>query len=182
MVSAPARPRRFNAVSRARLLVVLVGVLVVQLTFGAEVQLDRVHPDLMLLVAIAAGLVGGEERGALVGFFAGLTADLFLQLPFGLSALTFTLVGYACGMLRESLMQASGWLMVAAAIVASAGGEVLYAVTGAIVGQPHMLGDRLGPIVGVVAGVNALLVLLMTRILRWAMQTEGHARRRGSRW
>ena len=46
-------------------------------------------PDLMLALAVAAGLAGGPERGAWVGFAAGLLADCFLQTPLGLSALVY---------------------------------------------------------------------------------------------
>lgn len=182
MVSAPARERRFSAVARIRLLALLAATLVVQLTFSAELRLAGVHPDLMLLLAVGAGLVGGEERGAIVGFLAGLATDLFLQLPFGLSALTFALVGYSVGLLRESVLRASAWLVVLVAVLASAGGEVLYALIGAIVGQGQMLNDRLGPIAGIVAGVNGLAVLLMMPAMRWALALEHAAGSPRDRW
>lgn len=182
MVSTQTRARRFSGRARIRVLALLVATLVLELTFSAEVSLAGVHPDLMLLLAVAAGLVGGEERGAIVGFGAGLAADLFLQLPFGLSALTLALVGYAVGTLREALLRASAWLAALVAVLASAGGEVLYAIIGAIVGQGQMLNDRLGPIVGVVAGVNGLAVLVMMPAMRWALSLDATPRSRRGRW
>ena len=73
-----------------------------QTTLGSDLRVAGVAPDLMVLLAICAGLTGGAEAGAWVGFWAGLLADLFLtSTPLGLSALTYCLVGAAVGALRD---------------------------------------------------------------------------------
>ena len=51
----------------------------------------------MLLLAISAGIAAGPEWGALTGFIAGIAFDLVLQTPFGLSALSYCIVGYLVG-------------------------------------------------------------------------------------
>ena len=74
---------------------VLAVAILVQTTFGADFRVDGVAPDLMLLCAVCAGLVGGPDAGALIGFGSGLVSDLFLQsTPFGLSALAACLAGF----------------------------------------------------------------------------------------
>ncbi|HUZ44627.1 MAG TPA: rod shape-determining protein MreD [Acidimicrobiales bacterium] len=181
-MTAAVGERRFNAVARSRVLLVLFIAVVLQLTLGAGVRMFGVHPDLMLLVAVSGGLVGGDERGAMVGFSAGLMADLFLQAPFGLSAMSFTIIGFAAGMFSGTILRASWPLVLAGAAVASAAGEILYALLGAGLGQSQMVSDRLSPIVGVVAILNGIGALLVVPVMRWAIfpKTDGGVRRR--RW
>lgn len=181
-MTAPVRERRFSAVARSRVLLVIVLGLVLQLTLSAGIRIEDVHPDLMLLVAVCGGLAGGEERGAMVGFAAGLANDLFLQSPIGLSALTFTLVGFGVGLLHAAVLRSPWWLAGGAAVLASFGGEVLYALIGAGVGQSQMLTDRLGVVAGIVAGLNGLGALVAMPILRWAIFPDESGTRRRSRW
>ena len=181
-MTAPAVDRRFDAVARSRVLLVLFAAMVVQLSVGASIDLAGVHPDVMLLMAVAAGIVAGEERGAIVGFAAGLLADLFVQAPFGLAALSFTLVGFCTGLFRTSILRAPWWLVAGAAAVASAGGVVLYAVIGAVLDQSQMVSDRLGPVVGVVGGLNGVAALVVVPVMRWAVFPGSRPAARRQRW
>ena len=56
-----------------------------------------VSADLLILLAVVGGLTLGPDRGAIVGFAAGLSYDIFLQSPLGLRALVFCLVGFVAG-------------------------------------------------------------------------------------
>ena len=159
-----------TAVGRARLSLLLVVTLTLQLTLLGGIRIAGVHPDAMVLVAVAAGLVGGTDRGATMGFATGLVTDLFLQTPFGLSDLTFCIVGYLVGMFQGGLIRSAWWIPVLTAVVASAGGETLYAMIGGIVGQGHMINVRLGLVAGVVGAVNGLLALVVVPAMRWAME------------
>ncbi|PZS16893.1 MAG: rod shape-determining protein MreD [Acidimicrobiales bacterium] len=157
--------------ARLRLGLIVVTILVVQLTLLDGVSVYHIHPDALVLVAAAGGLVAGPQRGATVGFVAGLASDLFLATPFGLSALAFTLVGFGVGMARASLILPTWWLTPAAGALASAAGVVIYALLGATVGQSQMLGDRLALVVGVVALANAVLAPLVVSLVRWALDS-----------
>ena len=75
----------------------LVVAVTFQLAVASRLEVFGVQGDLMLLVAVAAGLAAGPDRGATLGFAAGITFDLLLQSPFGLSALTYALVAYLVG-------------------------------------------------------------------------------------
>lgn len=181
-MTAPAVDRRFNGVARSRVLLVIFVVMALQLSIGSSLDLVGVHPDLMLLAAVSAGLVGGEERGAIVGFAAGLLTDLFVQAPFGLSALSFTLVGFGTGMFRTTTLRAPWWLVAVSATVASAAGVVLYALLGAVLDQSQMVSDRIGPVIGVVSGLNGLGSLVVVPVMRWAIFPDSGGTRRRQRW
>jgi rod shape-determining protein MreD len=126
-------------------------------------------PDGMLLVAVAAGIAGGPGRGAVVGFLAGMTVDVFLSTPLGLSALVFSLVGYGVGTAQTGILRSAWWIPVATAFVASAAGEVLFAVAGAVVGEPHLVNVHLLLVALLVGVENAALAPLAVRIVGWAV-------------
>lgn len=169
-----------GALSRARVSLLVVTVLVLQLTAGAAISVGGVHPDLMVLVAVTAGLVGGPDRGAVVGFASGLLADLFVHAPFGLSALAFTVVGYAVGIVHNSVLRATWPVAVLTAALGCAGGEALYAAVGAIVGESSWLTGRLEQVVAVVGSLDAAFAVVALPAMAWAMQV-GRRRRSVSR-
>jgi len=87
--------------ARLRVAGIAVVALFIEVTFGTDLRIWGVAPDLLCLVTVAAALAGGPEQGALCGFGCGLLADLYLQdTPFGLSALTLSLVGFVVGTFR----------------------------------------------------------------------------------
>jgi rod shape-determining protein MreD len=133
--------------------------------------------DLILLLPIAAAIVAGSEQGALVGFVAGLSADLFLETPLGLSALAYSVIGFAIGVLQGNVIRASWWIAPLTAFIGSALGTVLYAVIGATVGQNHLVGPDLPWIALSVALVNTPMSLLLVRAMGWALKTNALAER-----
>jgi rod shape-determining protein MreD len=151
-----------------RLTLVLLVVLLVQATIGLDINIHGFHPDLILLLPIAAALTVDAEAGAMVGFVSGLAADLLLPTPFGLSALVYCLVGFAVGVLTRSVDRTVWWLPPVAAALASAAGVMLYAVLGAVLGQEQFLKVDLGAVVAVVAVTNAVLAWPAMRVMRWA--------------
>lgn len=157
--------------------VVLVGVLTLQLAIASRVEVFGVQGDLLLLVAIAAGLAAGPDRGARVAFAAGLGFDLLLQSPFGLSALTYAIVAYVVGSLQDSVLRAAWWIPVTTAVAASALGVILYGVFGTVVGEDLLsLGLlRTAVVVGLLNGLAAPVVL---RVVRWATGTSESVRAR----
>jgi rod shape-determining protein MreD len=155
---------------RLRVAVVLAGTLFLHLTVLSRLRIDDIRPDALLLVALMAGLIAGPERGAVVGFCAGLLADLFLQSPFGLSALAYCLVGFAVGSVQSGILRAAWWIPVVTASGASVAGVVLFAVLGAMVGQPDFVSPRLAAIALVVAFMNGALAPAAVRAVGWAFR------------
>ena len=92
---------RFVALARAATLV-LVAV-VVQVGAAPVVSLFGVHPEVLLLLAVAAGVAAGPDRGAFAGFVLGLGYDVFLQSPFGLTALVYAAVAYGAGSVQSHM-------------------------------------------------------------------------------
>ena len=160
----------------AKVIVVVVLFLTVQQTLMLDIHISGIHPDIMVVLPIAAGIIGGPSRGAIMGFGAGLVADLFLPTTFGLSALIGCLVGFGVGMATVALDRSAWWLPPLAALGASAVYEVAYAAVGSILGQPQMLHVNIVGIVLVVSIVNALVAVPAVRFVGWALpkvSTEG---------
>lgn len=155
---------------RVRVTLALALTLLVHLTLLSRLRIDNVRPDALLLAAIVAGLVAGPERGAIVGFAAGVLADFFLQTPFGLSALAFCLVGFAVGSVQAGILRSAWWIAVVTALGASAAGTVLYAVLGAMVGQSEFVSPRLPLIAALVGVMNAALAPAAVRLMTWSFR------------
>lgn len=153
---------------RVRVAAVLALTLVVHLTALSRLRIDEVRPDALLLVAVIAGLVAGPDRGAVIGFVAGVLADLFLQTPFGLSALVYCLIGFAVGSLQAGILRAAWWIPVVTALGASVAGTVLYALLGAMVGQPEFVSPHLVTIALLVGVMNAALAPAAVRLVEWS--------------
>jgi rod shape-determining protein MreD len=150
--------------------------LTVQLTLMLDLRVGGIHPDIMVVLPVVAGIVGGPGRGASVGFGTGLVADLFLPTPFGLSALVGCLIGFGVGVATLALDRSALWLPPLAALGASAIYEVMYAVLGSVLGQPQMLHVDVLRIVVVVSVVNAIVAIPALRLMTWALpkaSTEG---------
>ena len=85
----------------ARLVVVgLLGVLL-QLTFFSQIELFHVSPDVLPALVVSFGLLGGTMTGAVSGFGIGFLLDCLLIQPLGGASLVLIAVGYAAGMFRE---------------------------------------------------------------------------------
>ncbi|MFJ7065646.1 rod shape-determining protein MreD [Streptomyces sp. NPDC101115] len=127
---------KFNRILLSAALVVVA--LVVQVSVLARLQLPGAVPDLVLLTVVALALVYGHVTGALVGFTAGLLADLAPPADHaaGRYALVLCVVGYLCGLARPEngrLKSATGPMAVV--VVAAVGSTLLYAGVGALVGD-----------------------------------------------
>jgi len=160
----------------ARLSLVVFLFVVVQETVMLDIRIGGVHPDIMVLLPIVAGIIGGPSRGATIGFGTGLVADLFLPTPYGLSALVACLVGFAVGLATIALDRTAWWLAPLAALGGSAVYELTYGALGSVLGQPQMLHVALARIVVVVSVTNAVLALPAMRLMSWGMahsSTEG---------
>ncbi|GAA2154655.1 rod shape-determining protein MreD [Kitasatospora kazusensis] len=112
--------------------------LVLQVSVLGRLQLPGATPDLLMLIVVGLALVYGPSGGCVVGFAAGLLADLAppSDHAIGRYALVLCVVGYAVGLLRpEGSRQRSALsalVVVAGAAVVS---TLLYAMVGALVGD-----------------------------------------------
>lgn len=161
-----------------RLFVIGFALVLVQVGGLQQLDISMAHPDAFLLLAICAGLVGGPQYGAVVGFVTGLVADLFVVTPYGLSALCYVIVAFAVGHLAALPGGRAPYTFhVVAAFVASVGGTLLYAGLLILIGLPRMPAGELLDVVLVVAVANAVLAVPGVAAMRWVFAGAGQASR-----
>ncbi|KUO13901.1 rod shape-determining protein MreD [Streptomyces sp. DSM 15324] len=126
-------------VNRILLSVPLVVVaLVVQVSVLARLHLPGAVPDLLLLTVLGLAMVYGHVGGALIGFGAGLLADLAPPADHaaGRYALVLCVIGYLAGLVKPETGQIKSATGPMAVVVAAAvGSTLLYAGVGALVGD-----------------------------------------------
>jgi rod shape-determining protein MreD len=163
-----------TARSMLRVALVIFVVLMVQQTMMVALRIKGVHPDLLWLLPITAALADGPETGGIVGFWAGLTFDLVLPTPFGLSALVGCLLGYAVGSLTTAVDPRATWLKPVAALTGSVAADMLFAVLGAILGQSQMVQINFLALFVMVSISSVVFVFPVGRLMRWALAGENN--------
>ena len=154
---------------RFRVPLVLVTAMVVHTVVLSQFRFFGIMPDLMLLLAVAAGLEAGTAYGAVGGFISGMIADLFLPTPLGLSALVYCLTGYATGVTKAGLLEAAWWFPMVIVFVGSSAGMGLFALAGTMLGEKGLLGLHLVNVMLVVGIFNTMMALPVLRVVRWAL-------------
>ncbi|MFC9700413.1 rod shape-determining protein MreD [Streptomyces sp. NPDC056943] len=127
---------KFNRILLSATLIVVA--LVVQVSVLARLQLPGAVPDLVLLTVVALALAYGPVSGSLIGFTAGLLADLAPPADHaaGRYALVLCVIGYLVGLAKPEngrLTSATGPMAVV--VAAAVGSTLLYAGVGALVGD-----------------------------------------------
>jgi len=159
-----------------RYALVVVTAMVLQRGLFAELRIADAAPDVLLVVAVAAGIAGGPERGAVVGFFCGLALDLMLPSPLGLAALSYLAAGAAVGRVHSADHRAARWRVMALSALGCAFGVAVFAVLGTVLGQDGYITGHLATIALVVAVAGAVLGPLAVRVCRWAEDDADHLR------
>jgi rod shape-determining protein MreD len=154
----------------ARLAFVIFVVVTLQTTLVADLAVRNTCADIVMLVPIAVAIVHGRDDGAIAGFASGIVLDLVVHgTPVGFFALGYTLTGYIVGMTQATVLRAAWWIPVLTAIGGSAIGVFILGLLAKIVGLDGYLDSHLLVVAAVVGLVNAVLVLPMIRIVRWAL-------------
>ncbi|HST54510.1 MAG TPA: rod shape-determining protein MreD [Solirubrobacteraceae bacterium] len=92
----------FSGALVVRMTVLAVVVVFFQIGVISEVPVLGVSADISPLVVAFIGLLCGSVLGAIAGFAVGLLVDLTLLQTLGVTSLTFTIIGYWAGRLREA--------------------------------------------------------------------------------
>jgi len=138
----------------------IVVALVIQVSVLARLHLPGAVPDLLLLTVLGLAMVYGHVGGALIGFGAGLLADLAPPADHaaGRYALVLCLIGYLAGLIKPDngrLKSATGPMVVV--VVAAIGTTLLYAGVGALVGDTAARHVGLGSLLFTAALYDLLL-------------------------
>jgi rod shape-determining protein MreD len=155
----------------ARWALVIVVAWVVQIGLVSPIHPWGYLPDIMVVLAVCAGLTGGGQRGAVVGFWVGLLFDApRLQLPWGVAALAYSLVAFAAGTAQVVVLQSGRAMSMAIVATGSLLGVLLFAIVGQFFGanslttvQPSLAAVLLGSAV-----TGALLSRVGLRVAGWA--------------
>lgn len=152
-----------------RLLLIGFLALPLQTTFFADVKFSGVAVQLMLVLAVSAGVIGGSENGSLAGFIFGLLFDLVLSSPLGLLAFIYGLAGWVSGAVYSRTVSNPWWLNMVAVGFVSALATVAQPILANWVGVEGWISPQLIEIVIVVTITNMALSFVTLPLLRWAL-------------
>lgn len=147
----------------------------------AEHPIHDVKVQFVLAVVVAAGAVGGPDRGAVVGFALGLLYDLSGTTPLGLVALAYGLGGMAAGYVHNLVAEPQWWMGSIFAVVGATVGELAVPFLGEMIGDGGWITPRLLvqiPIVAVAAGVMCPALMPVSRWMvgvkrkKWKVMVE----------
>ena len=88
--------------SGIRIAAIVVGFVLLQISFFSYLSLFGTTPDIVPLVVVSLGLLGGAVVGAVCGFATGLLIDSALLQTLGVFSLVLLCVGYLAGRYREA--------------------------------------------------------------------------------
>ncbi|HEX3691965.1 MAG TPA: rod shape-determining protein MreD [Solirubrobacteraceae bacterium] len=148
--------------------VALLSVVVVFLQIGvvSEVPLFGVSVELSPLLVAFTGLLCGSLAGALTGFAVGLLLDLSLVQTLGITSLTFTLIGFGAGRLRELRDPQAALTPLIVGTVAAACASVGYSLVEFLLGVDAPVSWELLRQIVVAVAIDAALALPMWALVR----------------
>ena len=84
-----------------RLAAIAILAVLLQLSFFSRVEFLHTSADILPVVVVSLGLLGGSLTGAVAGFSLGFLVDCLLVAPLGGSSLVLIGAGYLAGLFRE---------------------------------------------------------------------------------
>ena len=152
-----------------RLIIVSFLALPIQTTFFADVKFSGVAIQLMLGLAVSAGVIGGSENGALSGFILGVMFDLVLSSPLGLLALVYGIAGWVAGTVHSRTHTNPWWLNIGAVGLMSALATFVQPILANWVGVEGWISLDILKITLVVSVGNMILGFATLPLMRWAL-------------
>lgn len=162
-------------VRRIKLALLILVAVVLQTTLLTHFDLFDAAPGLCMVCVLAVAFEDGPESGALFGFAMGIVLDLFLITPLGLSALSFTITGYAVGAFQASIVRHTHWLYPTIGGLGGLFGGLVFITVGAVVGQDQLLSVHGVQIVVVSALWDAALAPLVFPLVRRIAHLPDHS-------
>jgi len=157
-------------------------VVLFQIGVVSEVPVFGINAELCALLVAFVGLLCGSTVGAVCGFVVGLAIDLALVQTLGLTSLTFTLVGYWCGRLRELRDPQAALTPLLVGAGASALSLVGYSLMQFMLGVDAPVSFELLREIVLIVLVNTIVALpmwaLTRRVLEGALPEDPRRRRR----
>jgi rod shape-determining protein MreD len=118
-----------------RIALLLLATVIVQVSFFSQLSILGASPNVVPVVIVSLGLLGGGIVGAVVGFATGFVLDSTLLQTLGVSSLTLLSAGYLAGRYRERGFEVANRYVPAAlagalTLFATAGFAVLHLMLG----------------------------------------------------
>ena len=151
-----------------RLGLVVITAVVLQTTLFTHLRIDGVAPDVGLVCVLAVAYEDGPDTGVRFGFVMGLSIDLFLTTPLGLSALAYALTGYAVGLFQAGMVRTTPRLAPIIGFVGGLFGGLVFITVGALVGQSGFLSLDSLKTVFIAAVYDALIAPIVFPVVRRA--------------
>ena len=150
----------------------LLAVVVVFLQIGvvSEVPVFGISVDLSPLMVAFVGLLCGSTLGAVTGFAIGLLVDLALVQTLGVTSLTFTIVGYWSGRLRELRDPQAALTPLLVGAAASAAAMVGYSLVEFLLGVDAPVSVDLVRQIVLGVFVNTVVALPMWALVRRSLE------------
>ena len=166
---------------RIRLVLVVISLVVLQTTVFTHLRVFGAVPDLTLVATVAMAYEEGPMAGAVFGFAAGLSTDLFLSTPLGLSALAFALTAYGVGLFQSGLIRESRGIASVLGGVGGIVGNAIFLIVGGIAGHGELVSVHNIQIVIVASLYDALVAVPVFPFVRWAVWDADTGRTRPQR-
>jgi rod shape-determining protein MreD len=165
-----------------RLTLILLVAVVLQVSFFSYLSLLGSTPDVIPVVIVSLGLLGGAVAGAVCGFAAGFLIDSVLLQTLGVSSLVLLTVGYLAGRYRERAEISNRWTPALLAGALTLGGATGFAAIQLMLGVDTPVSLLIVREIIVQALLAILLALavypLLRRILAPALIDHQPGRRR----
>jgi rod shape-determining protein MreD len=152
-----------------RLLLLLIGCVFLQTSVFPHLRILDAVPEVALVASIAVAYRSGPETGAVFGFAAGLSVDLFLHTPAGLTALSGAVTAYVVGVLQAGLVRSTPWTAPILSGLGGLFGGFLFVTVGVLVGRDELLTSHSVQVVLLAAAYDALISPLIFPMARWAV-------------
>ncbi|MDP7066548.1 MAG: rod shape-determining protein MreD [Acidimicrobiales bacterium] len=152
----------------ARLTAILFTVFLVQISVVPHFRIGGYIIDLPLIAVLLVCLRLSPPNGALAGFAVGITIDLAVHTPFGMTALTFALAGYGAGAISAQLVERNLLTRAFAAALLGATATAVFACIGALIGLEYVTRRELGAIALVTAVASLPITVLVDPLVQWA--------------
>ncbi len=148
--------------------VALMLIALQRVAFG-DIRFWGVAPQIVLAFCASAGIAGGADRGAWMGFVVGLMFDLGTGSLLGQHALAYGLAGYTAGLVNVVAVDPHWWLSMLFVGLGSTVGEFTVPVVKTFVSDGGWHGERLSSILPVVAITSAVVSFAFMPLGRWSL-------------
>lgn len=150
---------------------VVLTALLLQFDIINRLELPGGHPDLTVLCVVALALAGGPTYGAILGFCAGLAADVMppADHTIGRLALALAVVGYLAGLV-EDVEERSVVTTVVVVALATGIAVVLFGGIGALLGDVRITAGGLTRSLGAAVIYDVVLAPFVVPLVSGALR------------